>query len=233
MLMKSVQFFLILFAAILLIISATPCRAQVLAGPIINPGNGHAYYLLDHTNATTLEAEAVTLGGHLATIRDTNENHWVSSTFIPLAGNMGVVIGLTDFENEGKFVWFSGETNGYRNWNAGEPSNSGNEDYVTIRAQDEQWNDIAGADHYGVAEVLVRETNAVPLVVVQPVAGAALGLSWLTVTNQLYEVQSVTFLGGSNWASFGPYIYGDGNFFHLTDSTTNSVERFYRVIPVR
>src|SRR6266853_2638017 len=53
----------------------------VLAGPILNPVNGHSYYLLPKSTWSNAEAQAVRLGGHLATIRNAAEDHWVYSTF--------------------------------------------------------------------------------------------------------------------------------------------------------
>ena len=49
-------------------------RAAVLAGPLTNAANGHAYYLLSANSWTTSEAETRGLGGHLVTINDAAEN---------------------------------------------------------------------------------------------------------------------------------------------------------------
>ena len=45
----------------------------IIAGPFLNPGSGHYYYMLNNTNWTRSEAWARQLGGHLATINDANE----------------------------------------------------------------------------------------------------------------------------------------------------------------
>ena len=55
-------------------------NASVLQGPVTNASNGHLYYLLNQTSWTASEAEAVSLGGHLTTINDANENAWVMSS---------------------------------------------------------------------------------------------------------------------------------------------------------
>src|SRR5262245_31535662 len=125
-------------------------RATILTGPIVNPDNGHSYFLLDQNSWTGSEAEAVTLGGHLATINDATENHFVFTTFAAFGSvNRPLWIGFTDQEVEGTYQWISGEPVTYVNWQANEPNNFMNEDYAYI-VQDqsgiavfvpELWND--------------------------------------------------------------------------------------------
>ena len=47
-----------------------PLTASILQGAVTNPANGHTYYLLTQNTWTASEAEAVTLGGHLVTAND-------------------------------------------------------------------------------------------------------------------------------------------------------------------
>jgi len=89
---------------------------------VVNPANGHRYTL---TNTPILqptwveaEAEAVSVGGHLATIRNAAEEKWLKDTY----GTDWLWIGLNDAENWGTFVWSSGESVSYTNWNSDEPS---------------------------------------------------------------------------------------------------------------
>src|SRR5258705_13475616 len=42
----------------------------ILSGPLVNPANGHFYYLLSQNTWSNAEVEAVSHGGHLATIRN-------------------------------------------------------------------------------------------------------------------------------------------------------------------
>src|SRR5262245_20361461 len=111
-------------------------EAAVLTGPVNNPVNNHNYYLLTQNNWTVSEAEAIGLGGHLATINDEAENGWVSSTFSNFGGVARALwIGLNDAAIEGTFVWASGWPVGYKNWAPGEPNNATGgvgEDWVHI-----------------------------------------------------------------------------------------------------
>lgn len=130
----------------------------------VNPANGHTYHLLEPTTWTASEAEAVVLGGHLATINDAAENEWVFTTFNS-GGPRSLWIGLTDQVTEGTFEWISGEPVFYTNFNPGfEPNNNPvedpihGEDYAHFFPGSRYWNDLADAGQafaplYGVVEV--------------------------------------------------------------------------------
>jgi hypothetical protein len=107
-------------------------RGGILAGPVVNPANGHGYYLLTESTWQAAEAEAGTLGGHLVTINDAAEQAWVFSTFGSYGGNhRSLWIGLSDAASEGTFVWASGEAVTFTYWLPGQPdSNTIGEDYV-------------------------------------------------------------------------------------------------------
>src|ERR1051325_351421 len=83
----------------------------VVAGPIVNPTNGHSYYLVDRTNNWyDSEAAAGALGGHLATVNDSVKYQWIKTYITPVAGEGEPVwIGLNDVAVENNFVWVSGE----------------------------------------------------------------------------------------------------------------------------
>src|SRR5262249_20345540 len=95
-------------------------------------GNGH-YYGLTNSAETWLaaEAEAVALGGHLASITSAAEQNFIVNTFLSGANSRAIEwLGLTDQAVEGTFVWSSGEPVTYTNFQAGEPNNfHGVEDY--------------------------------------------------------------------------------------------------------
>ncbi|MFX1283972.1 MAG: lamin tail domain-containing protein [Promethearchaeota archaeon] len=116
--------------------------------------NGNEYKLFETNTAWTDAKDAcAALGGHLVTITSPEENAFVSA----LAGSNKVMIGLTDNEayggqeDTGKtgeapyWVWITGEPLSYTNWCGGEPSPSGDEDYVELFAAGD-WNDIANTN---------------------------------------------------------------------------------------
>lgn len=130
-----------------LVACAPSIQAGIMTGPIVNPSNGHTYYLLTQNNWSNSEAEDVSLGGHLVTINDAAENAWVVSTFANFGGvSPALWVGLNDSAVEGTFVWASGEPVEYTNWGPGEPNNhTGIEDWAHIfPSQDGRfptWND--------------------------------------------------------------------------------------------
>lgn len=109
-------------------------HAATLAGPVVNPANGHTYYLLTPNSWTASEAEAVALGGHLVTVNDAAENAFVSDTFGgPTNPDRDLWLGLNDAGFEGNFAWADGDSSAYRNFSPGQPDNQLNaEDYVQM-----------------------------------------------------------------------------------------------------
>ena len=111
-------------------------HAAVILGPVTNVTNGHHYYLLSSSSWPTSEAEAISLGGHLATISDAAENSWVVSTFETAPG---LWIGLSDSVIEGTFMWADGTPVTYTNWELYNPTGNPDEprqDFVLILRQD-------------------------------------------------------------------------------------------------
>jgi hypothetical protein len=120
-------------------------ESGIVAGPIVNPSNGHSYFLLSPSTWTAGQAAAVVMGGHLATVRSPEENEFLRASVLGFDGlDRRGWIGLNDVALEGSFVWASGEPVVYTNWNGGEPSNSGgNEHYVEMFGSNGLWNDNA------------------------------------------------------------------------------------------
>ncbi len=103
---------------------------------------GH-YYLTTAAYGTwpEAEAEAVAIGGHLVAINSQQENDFIRDNFASYAGAR-IWIGLSDQDEEGRFVWSNGDPVIFENFAPGEPNDtSANEDYVEMRS-DGTWNDI-------------------------------------------------------------------------------------------
>lgn len=147
----------LIFVALFLTMG-TFTNATTVLGPITNPNNGHDYYLLEPNNWANLEANAISLGGHLATIRNSGENYWIYGQFANYKDAQNDLwIGLNRL-NETTFVWVSNEASSYRYWYGGYPY--GISYYCAfMRNQDATWSNFGAAvgcaeKKYGVAEVI-------------------------------------------------------------------------------
>lgn len=158
---------------VLLALFGTPSFSAPIAGPITNSATGHIYYLLSPDTWTTSEQEAVTLGGHLATINNQAEQDWVFDTFSSVGGvDRSLWIGLNDAQTEGVFTWVSGEPVGYLNWLDLQPDNSpvfGGEDYVHLMRKNNgfghpagKWNDMDNFDSFPELEASAGVVEVVP-----------------------------------------------------------------------
>lgn len=230
------QFFAVMA---LILVSSRVAHSGVLAGPVVNPANGHIYYLLTTNTWAASEAEAISLGGHLATINNAAENQWVYSTFTTLAGtpNAALWIGLNDLAVEGEWVWASGQPVTYTYWFPGEPNNaSGLEDFATIRppsaappngSWNDQWDRIDGGPDYPYFGVV--EIDASPL----EIEVASVAVKWLSVTNVMYQLQYRSSLTSNVWNDLGSATPGTGSNMLVIDSFAGEPRRFYRLKLVR
>ncbi len=119
----------------------TTFSGQTISGYTLLGHRGtHSYYRRNSQTSsyTVASDEAQTYYGYLASITSASENSWLWSN----GAQSGNYIGLTDKDSEGTFVWDSGESFSYSNWGAGEPNNSGNEDFVQFISSG-RWNDIS------------------------------------------------------------------------------------------
>ena len=114
------------FVIPLLWLVAGRVMAQVVAGPIVNPATGHAYWLLAPNTWTSSESQAVALGGHLATINDQAEQDWVDAELGSYGGvNRELWIGFrstTTPTPASAYSWVSGEPTTFTSWAAPEPN---------------------------------------------------------------------------------------------------------------
>jgi Lectin C-type domain len=180
------------FALSVVFLSAIPAWATVLVGPLVNGTNGHKYFLLSQNTWTGAQAEAVSLGGNLATVRNAGEEAFITSNFAHFGGvTRDLWIGLTDAGHEGTFTWVSGEPFiGYTNWQVGQPDNgagAGPENYVHIYYErggtphfagwvDDRWNDFTNVDSYAYLPGVTATLHGVVEVVPEPTGLSALGL---------------------------------------------------------
>jgi hypothetical protein len=159
------------FGAMILLASAL-AQAAPLSPRMVNPANGHVYLLLDQATWKRSEAEAVALGGHLATIRNQAEEDWIFKTFGSYGEQKRLLwIGLSDTEKKFHFGWSSGESVSYTQWADQEPNNVGNgEDFVAIfypgHHAANKWNDWDDRETdpielpmNGVVEIIPKTTN--------------------------------------------------------------------------
>jgi len=175
--MKFFQTLVLAVALMAVAFSPAHHRIQVLAGPIVNPANGHRYLLLSASTWMEAEAFAKKQGGHLATVRNAEENDWLLNTFAPLTGaaDSGLWIGLCDPTKDRKggahdanFVWVDGEPVDFTFWYPGEPGNTdGIEYYTAMRNPIDappvgSWNDLpndgggGSGNTFGVVEMIPR-----------------------------------------------------------------------------
>jgi hypothetical protein len=128
-------------ASFMLIAAAFNARADIIAGPITNPANGHDYYLLSPNTWTASEAEAESLDGTLAIIKNAEEQKWILSTFSAYKGtNNNLWIGLHRSLHGGSLVWVTGKKLDYANWAGGQPDNAGGvQDFVFMASATRPW----------------------------------------------------------------------------------------------
>jgi hypothetical protein len=225
-------------------------RSEVIGGPIKNPTTGHWYYLLSESTWGVAESEAIHLGGHLVTVNDAAEQEWVYTTFGAFGGiYRSLWIGLNDTEEEGRFVWSSGELADYRNWQVGAPNNSATgdgEDCVHMWPpgfeNSGQWNDLAAWTSnfvrpgvtpttvrlYGVVEVQSINGDEVLEVSIRP----AVRLAWPTKAGKKYQVQWTDDLASGQWNTLAFPMDGTGNEVTEFDAPLG-LSRFYRILELK
>ena len=163
-----------------LLLTSTSAIAAPLGSPVINAANGHTYQLLTTQTWAASEAEAVALGGHLASIADAQEQKFVFNAFGNFGGQDRLLwIGFNDIAAEGTFGWTDGSPVTFTNWDVGEPNSVGNnEDFVALYypgfRNPGSWNDW---DDRTADPIGVPFNGVVEFPVPEPTGLAALGLA--------------------------------------------------------
>jgi subtilisin-like proprotein convertase family protein len=219
----------------------------IRAGPFLDRGTDHYYYLLGPTNWTTSETWAQELGGHLVTLDSADEQNWVFDTFAGYGGkNRNLWIGLTNFIQNtfNNFTYSSGLTNvSYTNWLYMQPTNCNDptRQYTFMFGVTNQYASLwALADNngimcgpvtnimYGVVEVTNLQTNGVQFwVSVTNVPGTTNLI--MTNTGCLFA-NLVDITNGSHWIYSGPNLIQSNVFQHVAltyDTNSGNAMLFY------
>jgi len=145
--------------------------------------NGHEYEVVTAEGITWTAAStaAQSSGWYLATIGSSAENDFIESLLnSSLAERSHFWIGLTDQGTEGTYQWVDGTPFSFTDWSAGEPNNSGDEDYgaMDLRSGSWAWNDAPDnlGSIYGFARGYVMERIVDVRTVPEPGTLALLGL---------------------------------------------------------
>ncbi len=86
---------------------------------IVNPANGHGYMIVTERGWEEAEEYAQSLGAHLVTINNQEENDWIVENILSKSPGGRLWIGL--YMDDGKYKWLSGENSTYFNWHDSEP----------------------------------------------------------------------------------------------------------------
>lgn len=140
-------------------ITLTPTPTLTPYKGVRNPDNGHWYLVVFQKSWDDARNYCASRGGHLVIIDDERENMFVYG----LAPN--ALLGATDRESEGHWVWVNGQEMSYTNWCQDEPNNCGflevyghcvPENSLTFhndpRCSPGQWNDVPGDEGHYVCE---------------------------------------------------------------------------------
>jgi hypothetical protein len=101
---------------------------------------GHEYLGFSPNRSwTEAQYECAAIGGSLVTITSSAENGFVASILPSKTHNW---IGFSDAGHEGTWTWATGEPVSFKNWNTGEPNNSGGAENWAEMVGSGRWNDL-------------------------------------------------------------------------------------------
>ena len=91
--------------------------------------DGHYYVVFDEPIYwDDAKASCESMGGHLATITSQGEQDFVANLIENNGDKKNYWLGGTDVDDEGKWVWITGEDWTYSNWREGQPNDRDNDD---------------------------------------------------------------------------------------------------------
>ncbi|MEW5701603.1 MAG: LamG-like jellyroll fold domain-containing protein [Candidatus Zixiibacteriota bacterium] len=125
--------------------------------PAYFPGTGHWYELIPSTTCWTQARDSATArGGYLSTVLSGAENDFIVAEVLP--SDFIAWLGGYEPNNDGDWLWYTGEVWSYTNWQPGEPNNAtGPENRLQIVTQpgwEGRWND--GVDCHPVMGFVVE-----------------------------------------------------------------------------
>jgi hypothetical protein len=131
-----------------------PKPTATLDQRVLNPANQHLYLYVKQGNTWHGAKDYCALqGGHLVTIQAPSENKFVYDLATENT-QAGTWLGAADEDQEGTWVWVTGEPRSYWNW--GEYWNysgkDGAEDFLAFDGWDKTWYDQPDGDKYFVCE---------------------------------------------------------------------------------
>ena len=141
--------------------------ASVNALPIKWEDNGHLYDFVSYDYFISWQDardEAVSIGGHLATITSSGENDFVWSLVEDTNSPKSYWFGGSDHETEGIWKWVTGEIWNYENWSSpNEPNNGvgGTQHYLHFWPNSGIWDDMENG-RYMAGYVVEFDRNPVP-----------------------------------------------------------------------
>ena len=101
---------------------AAPAWTQWTSG---TGANKHWYgrTMSRHLEWPDAEAEAEAFGGHLVAVQSTQEYNYITNNFLSGVNRTEIYwLGLNDAQQEGRFVWSTGEAATFTRWQSGEPN---------------------------------------------------------------------------------------------------------------
>jgi hypothetical protein len=204
-------------------------NADILFGPVVNPANGHLYYLLRQNTWTSSQAKAIELGGNLVTINDPEEQQWLFNTFS--GTNRNLWLGLYRTDPQGSFRWVSGEAPAFTNWADGEPSS--NEQFVHMvlpgYTHSGRWNNLNDVSSFLSNGVEVPLNGVVETLPSEPSLSIAVKTVEVTMhltAGRTYQLEASSDL--SIWKSVGSLFLASAREV-IKDFKLNQARQYFRV----
>lgn len=106
-----------------------------LVGSTLFRGHSYKVFLESGLDWTTAKERCESMGGHLVTISDEQENAFITALATKTIGdinNSGVWLGATDELNKGQWEWIDGTPFSFTQWNQGQGTGNANENYLLL-----------------------------------------------------------------------------------------------------